>query len=208
MLLPEASLTGYVSREGDFDLTRFAEAEDDATAQSLRQFAVAHHVHLVGPLIERAGDHVYNTMIGFRPDGSRFLHYRKRHPWFPETWATPGDRPYPTAIVDGLAVTLAICFDIHFLADEAANLLRESDVLLFPSAWVEEEDSRAQVLCGLARQFDVSIVNANWGAGAPRVQGQGGSMIVGRDGEVLATVSDAARTFSAHALLRASRDSA
>jgi predicted amidohydrolase len=58
--------------------------------------------------------------------------------------------------------------------------------LLFPSAWVEEEDTREERLSALARRFDVAIVNANWGIGAPRVPGQGGSMIVSRRGQVVA----------------------
>ena len=66
-------------------------------------------------------------------------------------------------------------------------------MLLFPSAWVEKPDSRGTLLAGLARRFDVAIVNANWGIGTPRVPGQGGSRIVGRDGEVLALAEHAGR---------------
>lgn len=190
VLLPEASLTGYVSPEGDFDLARFAEPLDGDTATALSAIAAEHAVHLVGPLVEREGRHVYNAMIGFGPSRERFLHYRKRHPWVPEGWATPGEHASPLAHVHGRALTIAICFDVHFLIDEASNQLSAADVLLFPSAWVQDEDSRASMLPELARRFDVAIVNANWGAGSPRVAGQGGSMIVGRSGEVLAVATD------------------
>jgi predicted amidohydrolase len=122
----------------------------------------------------------------FAPDGTRLAHYRKRHPWYPETWATPGHPPPPVFTLGGARLTLAVCYDAQFLADDAARELAEADVLLFPSAWVERHDSRGELLGGLARRFDVAVVNANWGLGAPRVPGQGASRILGRDGEVLA----------------------
>jgi hypothetical protein len=51
---------------------------------------------------------------------------------------------------------------------------------LFPSAWVDEDetDGREVIFARLVRRFGISIVNANWGAGSPALQGQGGSRIV------------------------------
>lgn len=176
-LLPEASLTGYVSEQGDFDLTRFAEPKDGPTARALAALAKKHATHLVGPLIERSGNCVYNTMIGFDPDGAEFIHYEKRHPWYPETWATPGEGPHPEIRIGALAISVAICFDIHFAEWPSV------DLLLFPSAWVEEEEgSRVALLT----KVGTNVVNANWGVGVPRVPGQGDSMIVGASGKILA----------------------
>jgi predicted amidohydrolase len=186
VLLPEASLTGYVSPRGETDLAGAAEPLDGPTAQRMAALAVRHGVHLVGPLIEAAGDARHNTTIGFAPDGSRILHYRKRHPWVPERWATAGDQPHPVIRIGALAVTVATCFDVHFLADEAADVLAAADLMLFPSAWVDRGDTRTTLLCELAAQFDVAIANANWGAGVVRIPGQGGSCIVGAAGDVLA----------------------
>jgi predicted amidohydrolase len=185
-LLPECALTGYVSPGGDFDLGPFAEPLTGPTASALASLARAHACYLGGPLVERSGARVYNALLVFAPDGTRVAHYRKRHPWYPETWATPGDAPPPVFEVRGARVTLAVCFDAQFLAGDAARELGEADVLLFPSAWVERNDSREVLLGGLARRFDVAVVNANWGVGTPRVPGQGSSRVLGRDGEVLA----------------------
>lgn len=185
-LLPECALTGYVSPGRDFDLGPFAEPLTGPTASALASLARAHGCYLGGPLVERSGAEVYNALLVFAPDGTRVAHYRKRHPWYPEAWATPGDAPPPVFEVRGARVTLAVCFDAQFLAEDAAGELGEADVLLFPSAWVERNDSRDLLLGGLARRFDVAVVNANWGVGTPRVPGQGGSRVLGRDGEVLA----------------------
>ena len=186
-VLPEASLDGYASPELDFDLTRFAEPLDGPACRALSDLARRHGCHLAGSWVERSADRCFNAMTVFDPDGTRVAHYRKRHPWYPERWATPGDGAAAVFTVAGLRVTLAICFDVHFLANEAARELDQADVLLFPSAWVDEDgDGRAEVLPPLARAFDVAIVNANWGPGVPRVRGQGGSRILGPDGQLLA----------------------
>lgn len=189
VLLPEACLTGYVSPRLDFDVGRFAEGLDGRCARGLAELARRYQTHLVGPLVELDGARRYNSLVGFTPDGERFLHYRKRHPWHPETWATPGDLPWPLVKVQDVHLTAAVCFDAHFLAEEADDQLRAADLLLFSSAWVDEgQDSRTPLLADLARRFNVVVANANWGQGAVRVVGQGGSVVLGRAGQVLATV--------------------
>lgn len=185
-LMPEASITGYVSPSLDADLRRFAEPAFGPTARALADLARAHRVHLAGPLIERHDGGFANATLLFAPDGALLARYRKRHPWYVETWATPGDEPPPVVSIAGARVTFATCFDVHFVADECARELGDADVLLFPSAWVERKDSRAEVLGALARAFDVAIVNANWGRGEPRLLGQGGSMILDRRGAIVA----------------------
>ncbi len=183
-LLPECALTGYVSESKDFDLSRFAEPLDGPTAAALSKLSRKHGVALAGPVIEQAGDALFNSFVIFDASGALLAHYRKRNPWLPETWATPGDLPNPVFKLGSTTLTVAICFDVHFLAEDAPLQLLASDVLLFPSAWVDDEpgDGRSVLLPEVARRFDVEIVNANWGEGTPWVRGQGGSRLVSRDG--------------------------
>jgi predicted amidohydrolase len=193
VLLPEVALTGYVSPRRDFDLRPFAEPLAGPTSGALAAIAREARCHLAGPLVEQDGGRTFNAIVVFDSEGRRVAHYRKRHPWYPETWATPGDAPPPVFEVRGSRVTLAVCFDIQFAAADAAAELRSADVLLFPSAWVERPDGRGALLAGLARRFDVAVVNANWGEGSPRVPGQGGSRIVARSGETLALAREPGR---------------
>ena len=186
VLLPEAALTGYVSPTGDFDLRRFAEPRDGTTAGALAALAARHRVHVIGPLIERAGDACHNAMLGFGPDGAPTLAYRKRHPWQPETWATPGADAHPLLRLGELTVTIATCYDLHFVATEAADVLAAADLLLFPSAWVDRHATRVPMLRALAARFGVAVVNANWAPGVVRLPGQGGSCVIGADGAVRA----------------------
>ncbi len=178
VLLGEASLTGYLPGP-----VALAEPRGGKTEQRLEALSKQHRTYVVGPLIERDGERVYNAMTA-----PGLFHYRKVNPWYVETWATPGDAPAPVVTLAGLRVTVCICFDIHFLERV------DADVLLFPSAWVDDGgDARATLLPEVARRFSVAVVNANWGVGSPRVKGQGGSMVVSRTGEVLARCDEKTR---------------
>jgi predicted amidohydrolase len=196
VLLPEASLRGYVSPRGEFDLAPFAEPPGGPTARALADLARRHRTNLVGPLVLAEGERHYNAMAGFDRDGAPIFTYRKRHPWIPETWATAGPEPAPVVDIDGTRVTIAICYDLHFLEEDAGAALDASDLLLFASAWVEEEDSRPERLPELARAHRVAIANANWGPGVVHVAGQGGSTIIDSRGEVLASAKGSGRVAS------------
>jgi 5-aminopentanamidase len=180
VLLSECALTGYVSPTMVFDPTRFAEPLDSHTLAIYRRIARDFDTHVCGPLIEASDNALYNAMLVVAPGGELVAHYRKRHPWMPETWASPGTFAYPTFAIDGTTFTVAICFDVHFLEREAPATLGVTDVLLFPSAWVDEDetDAREAIFARLVRRFGISIVNANWGSGSPSLPGQGGSRVV------------------------------
>lgn len=186
VLLPEAALTGYVSPWGDYDLRPFAEPLDGPGAAALSALAARYKIALGAPLIERDNARCFNSLLLFDDSGRRIGHWRKRHPWIPETWATPGDLGSPVVEWRGLRICAAICYDLHFL-DEAAAELGRTDLLLFPTAWVEAgPDTRVPALQALARRFELTILNANWAHSAPATPGQGGSVIVGPDGRLLA----------------------
>jgi 5-aminopentanamidase len=188
-LLPEMSLRGYVSPAIDFDLSRFAEPIDGGTALALAALAKKHATHLVGPLVLAEDDgRLFNATVGYAPDGSRFLLYKKRHPWIPEEWATAGPDPHPLFSVGGRKVTVACCYDVHFLVREARATLDDADLLLFPSAWVEEDDSRLRRLSAIARAHRIHVAAANWGPGVLHVKGQGSSAILDANGDIVARV--------------------
>lgn len=190
VLLPEAALTGYVSPAQDFDLTPFAEPLEGPTHAALHHLARRFDCLVVGPLVERDGLRCFNSVVGVAPDGARLLHYRKHHPWFPETWATPGAGPASVIEWRGAKVLTAICFDVHFLAADAGAQLEAAELLLFSSAWVDDEgDARPGLLQGLAARFSTAVLNANWGPGRPRVPGQGGSMFIDAHGALRARLT-------------------
>lgn len=196
VVLPEAALAGYVSPVGDFDLAPFGEPLAGPTATRCAAIATSHGVHLVAPLVLREGEALFNAMVGYAPGRAAtdpWFIYRKRHPWMPETWATPGAAPHPVVALGGVTLTIAVCYDVHFLADDATLALAAADVLLFPSAWVEQPDGRAAHLLAVARRYDVTVINANWAPGIVCVPGQGGSCIVTPAGQITTIGTTAGR---------------
>jgi predicted amidohydrolase len=187
-VLPELALTGYVSARGDFDASRFAEPVGGPLLGHVAALAVARGVAVLASWVERDGASCFNACALLDEAGAVRLHYRKRHPWFPERWATPGDLGTPTVTLHGMRFAVAVCFDVHFVTDDAGPTLDAVDALLFPSAWCDDDahDLRGDLLPALAVRHGCAVVNANWGRGAPAVPGQGGSRIVGPGGATLA----------------------
>ena len=190
-VLPEMSLGGYVSPQGDFNLTPFAEPIEGATMKAIAALATRHATAIVAPLVLAEGTDVFNAAVVVGADGRVISVYRKRHPWLPERWATPGAAPHPLFRIGSHTVTLAICYDVHSLEEEAVEALSQADLLVFTSAWVDNEDSRMPILASIARRFGISVANANWGSGVVDVHGQGGSCLIDAHGDVIARVDPA-----------------
>ncbi|HVJ92684.1 MAG TPA: carbon-nitrogen hydrolase family protein [Labilithrix sp.] len=186
-IVPELALTGYVSPRGDFDVSPFAEPIDGPTTRAVTEMACRHDVHLVTPLVLEEGGHLYNAATVIGPNGL-VASYRKRHLWFPETWATPGPSSPSVFSIGSVKITMAICYDGHFLDEEAADALSRSDLLVFTSAWVDDENSRLPLLASVARRYGISVANANWGPGVVRIAGQGGSCVLDAMGRSVASV--------------------
>lgn len=188
VVVPELAFTGYLSPRGESDLARFAEPLDGPTIAKVASLARAHDAHLVVPLVLREGDAISNASVLVGPSGDVVATYRKRHPWIPERWATPGTRPPPVVDVRGVQVTFGICYDLHFLPDDAASELHGADLLVFTSAWVDEDATRLPQLAALSAEFRVAVANANWGKGVLEIPGQGDSVIFDASGAQVARV--------------------
>lgn len=207
VVLPELALTGYVSARGDFDVSRFAEPAGGPLLARVAALATARGVSTLVSWVEREGRRVYNSASLVDESGRVVLHYRKRHPWYPETWATRGDLGSPSVTLHGVRLTVAVCFDVHFVSKESGAALDAADALLFPSAWVDDgrTDLRAEVLPPIATRHRCAVVNANWGPGAPRVAGQGGSRVVRPGGVTLDRAATLGGTRAVEVVLRGAK---
>lgn len=192
VVLCEAALTGYVSHRGDFDLSRFAEPKGGPSTSAMRRIARAHGVALGFPLIELDGARRFNSYLVADASGELIAHYRKRRPWVPERWATPGDLGTPSFTIRGVKLTVAVCYDIHTVSRFAGATLDASDALIFPSSWVDDDadDLRDELLPKVARRHGIWIVNPNWGSGAPVWRGAGRSRILSPEGALIASAGE------------------
>jgi len=187
LVVPELAFTGYLSPRGEIDLSHFSEPLDGTTVTEAKRIAKRRHANLVVPLVLREGDTISNAAVLVEPTGE-VTAYRKRHPWIPERWATPGRSPPPLVRIAGITLTFGVCYDLHFLPEDASDELEQADLLVFTSAWVDDEATRLPQLAALATRFRVAIANANWGPGVVEIPGQGDSAIFDANGSILARV--------------------
>jgi predicted amidohydrolase len=132
-VLPELFNTGYQfrSRQEAWELAETI--PDGITCTRLREAAAEKQMHLVGGLAERDGDHLFNSCVLCRPDGSWEV-YRKTHLfWNEKDIFDPGDLGFRVHEASGTQIGLMICFD--WIYPEAARTLAlaGAKLLIHPS---------------------------------------------------------------------------
>jgi len=192
VVLTEMCTTGF-----SMHTERIAEPFDGPSAQFLREQAATHDVWVCGsiPECEPGGDKPANCLVLASPNGEVFR-YRKIHPFSysgEHERFDAGDR-FVTVTVDGVRVSLFVCYDLRF-ADEFWALARDTDCYVVPANWpVQRRDHwrtllRARAIENLA--FVVGVNRVGSGGGADYV---GDSAVIGPFGEELADGAGAGET--------------
>jgi predicted amidohydrolase len=132
--LSEMFATGFSMRP-----ERIAEPECGPSEQFLLEQARAHDAYLVASIAQQGADGRFrNNAVLAAPDGA-VRRYAKIHPFSyageHEKYAA-GDQ-YVTAEVDGLRVTLFVCYDLRF-ADEFWACAADTDLYVVPANWPQE----------------------------------------------------------------------
>jgi predicted amidohydrolase len=191
ILLSETFSTGFATDRDDL-----GEPEGGPSSQFLVEQARLHDVWIGGSCPEIASDapaddqRPYNTLVLAAPDGTQHR-YRKIHPFTygGETKHFNAGDQFVTVDVDGLRVTLFVCYDLRF-ADEFWQLANDTDVYLVPANWPE-----ARRLPWMALLQARAIENMAYVVGCNRVGSgnglpySGDSRIIDPLGEVLASAS-------------------
>ncbi|HRD99948.1 MAG TPA: nitrilase-related carbon-nitrogen hydrolase, partial [Ilumatobacteraceae bacterium] len=174
-LLTETFSTGFVTDRP------VGEPEGGPSSQFIADQAARHGMWVGGTCPADAGDdqRPYNTFVLASPDG--VLHrYRKIHPFTygGEDKHFRAGGSFATVEVEGLRVTLFVCYDLRF-ADEFWQLARETDVYLVPANWPESRRVHWQALLQ-AR----AIENQAYVVGCNRV-GEGGGLAYSGDSRII-----------------------
>jgi len=188
LALPEMYACGFSMATG-----RIAEPVGGPSTRFLVERAARHGLWLAGSVPERpeGAERPYNTLVLAGPGGE--LHrYRKIHPF---TYADEhrhyrAGSDFVTVDVEGLRLTLFVCYDLRF-ADEFWATAEDTDAYLVVANWPEPRRHHWQTLL-LAR----AIENQAYVVGVNRV-GEGGglrytgdSRIVDPRGNVLAAAAE------------------
>ncbi len=187
LVLPEMFACGF-----SMNAARIAEAPEGPSTLFLREQAARHGLWLAGSIPERApqAERPSNTLLLCGPSGE--LHrYRKLHPF---TFAgehehyAPGDRPV-TVEVEGLRLTLFVCYDLRF-ADEFWLTARATDCYLVPANWPERRRHHwTTLLQARAIENQAYVVGINRVGTGDGLAYSGDSRIVDPWGELLATAA-------------------
>jgi predicted amidohydrolase len=191
ILLSETFSTGFATDRDDL-----GEPEGGPSSQFLVTLARLHGVWVGGSCPEIAGDapaddqRPHNTLVLAAPDGTQHR-YRKIHPFTygGETKHFRAGDQFVTVDVEGLRVTLFVCYDLRF-ADEFWQLANDTDVYLVPANWPEARRLPwMSLLQARAIENQAYVIGCNrvgTGNGLPY---SGDSRIIDPLGEVLASAA-------------------
>ena len=200
VLLSETFSTGFGFTEPGFE----SEPEGGPSSAFLSEQAQRHGIWVGGSCPERrpGNDLPSNSFVLAGPDGTQHR-YRKIHPFShagEERFVAAGDE-LVTVEIDGLRVSLFVCYDLRF-ADEFWQLAPGTDVYLVPANWpARRREHWSALLRSRAIENQAYVVGVNRVGTAPSSEGgatleySGDSVIVDPLGQVLASASQVAMTF-------------
>ena len=189
IVLTEMYATGFSMNT---DVT--AEPVGGPATSFLVEQAQHHDAWVAGSVAERvdAAERPYNTLVLAAPNGA--VHrYRKIHPFTHsgEHEHFRAGRDHVTVDVEGLRVTLFVCYDLRF-ADEFWATADGTDVYVVPANWPDTRRVHWRTLLrARAIENQAYVVGVNRVGSGGRLAYVGDSMIVDPMGEVLASAAGA-----------------
>ncbi|MFC7392840.1 nitrilase-related carbon-nitrogen hydrolase [Scopulibacillus cellulosilyticus] len=136
VVLPECSNSQYVMKNKNEVLT-FSEPLKGESYNCWSELASFYNGYIVGGILERDNNDIYNTAILIGPDGY-IGHYRKVHLFdWEKKYLSPGNFGFPVFSLPDLdiKVGMLICYDLRFPEAVRSIALAGCDVLLVPTTW-------------------------------------------------------------------------
>jgi len=213
IVLPEASVMGYLSQDGKMNwhvsgrtlATAYSGRDPAGVAETVPGPSTRHFcrlakelgVYLTVPLVEvdyqdgPRKPRYFNTACLMDHRGKMVLHYRKMNPWpyAEQSWATPGDRGIQTFDTEYGRVGIAICYDIYTILENYKS--KELWTLLYPTSWADSEYPAEwfyHKLPSKVKSYNVNVIDANWSVDEKQSwRGYGFSTIISNEGKILAS---------------------
>jgi predicted amidohydrolase len=194
VVLPELVNSGYVFDSAD-EARAAAVGVDGALLAGWAEEAARGDALVVGGFCELTDDGtVFNSAALVDGRGVVAL-YRKLHLWALEPrWFAPGQQPAPVVQTRYGRIGVAVCYDLEFPELTRSLALAGAELITLPTNWPREDHPAgpggATILSVLASATaylsKVSVAVCDRSGTERGVAFAGGSLIVGRDGGVLA----------------------
>lgn len=170
---------------------RIAEDEGGPTETFLLEQAGEHDINLVASIAQRGPDGNYRNNAVLAMATGEVHRYAKIHPF---TYAgehecyTPGEQ-HVTVAVEGLRVTLFVCYDLRF-ADEFWDRAADTDIYVVPANWPEPRREHWRTLLrARAIENQAYVVGVNRVGTVQDLSYVGDSAIIDPHGRTLAEAS-------------------
>ncbi|MCH5220406.1 MAG: nitrilase family protein [Muribaculaceae bacterium] len=137
VVLPELFNTGFITSP-EMLRVMAEDASDSATMSSLRRWAKKYNFAIVGTMLVKDGNNIFNRGFFVEPSGET-TYYDKKHLFCmsaESTTLTPGSEPIPVVRYRGWNIALAICYEVRFPV-WLRNTDNRYDILIFPANWPE-----------------------------------------------------------------------
>lgn len=131
LCLPELPIYGF-----DYDLlSKLSIDEIEEQKQFFGELAEINDIHVITGLIEKTKNEYYDSAYIFNRSGKEVFKYRKTHLWSKERKFFKPGNSIEVVEIDGWKIGLGICADLGFPEFSRTLVLKEADILFFPSAW-------------------------------------------------------------------------
>ena len=188
VLLTEMFSTGFVVDRSDI-----GEPEGGPSSQFLTQMAKQHNIWIGGSCPEVTSDdsRPFNSFVLVNPQGEQHR-YHKIHPFTyggEDTYFRPG-KDFITVNVDGIRVTLFVCYDLRF-TDEFWKTAADTDVYLVPGNWpASRREHWMSLLRARAIENQAVVIGCNRVGSGGGLTYAGDSRVINPLGEVIAEAQD------------------
>jgi predicted amidohydrolase len=183
LVTPEMFVTGYNIGE------RLAPLATPELVERVSRIAVANGIAIVAGLPEPVGDGaIANALVVVDSDGAELLRYRKTHLFgeLDRGLFVAGDALPEPIEIDGVTVSVLICYDVEFPETVRAAALGDVDVVIVPTAQMEPYAHIAERLIPVrAWENQMHVVYVNRVGSEGDLTYVGHSSIVGPDGVVI-----------------------
>lgn len=192
ILLPENILAAGISNATYRDV---AATIQSLTVNHVRKAATTHRINVIFPIIEKAGDKIFNTAVVINRQGAIVGSYRKTH----EPKATIelmgislGDL-FPVFELDFGIIGIMICYDVRFpevceiLALNGAEIVFFPHHITLPSQFDWEVTMRSRAMDNCVYLASASTIEP--GFKLPE-NSLGKTAVIGKDGAILSNQSD------------------
>lgn len=188
VVLPEMTLTGFT-----MNAAKYSEELSGETFQFYSKLAGQYNINIIGGLIEKDSDNIYNTLVHCGNDGKLLARYRKIHPFSysdEDKFYCRGNEPIMTEIT-GLKTGLTICYDLRFPELYRSYGKNKVDMIINIANWPDTRiDHWRTLLKARAIENQCYIIGVNRVGDDPKLHYNGFSSVFDPMGKELISCKD------------------